>query len=464
MANTLVLLERITVGAAGASSVVFSNIPQTGYTDLKVVWSAKTAGTSTNYAACHFTLNNDTTTNQYVQRRLRNNQGTADTDGQTYIFLDNSYADSSISANANVFSQHEFYIPNYTSSNQKSIDFVTTMEGNYATSGFYGNIIGAGLYKGTSPITSIECYADGSSFAQYSTFSLYGVSAVGTTPTKAPKALGGSIIETDGTYWYHAFLSSGTFTPAVGLSCDILVVAGGGGGASDLGGGGGAGGVLAFAAQGLTANTGYTATVGAGGAAQTTGSTNGNNGSNSQFGSLTASVGGGGGAHYDTNGLAGGSGGGSGRWTSGTNGTIGGTATSGQGNNGGGDITSDSNGWYTGGGGGAGAVGGTATTTSSGSGGAGVNTYTGFGSLTTALSTLGLGAGGYIAGGGGGGAYNAKTAGTAGSGGAGAGSNVGSSAGNNATPNTGSGGGGGSSSTGLGGAGGSGLIIVRYAV
>jgi hypothetical protein len=36
MPANYVLLEKITVGAAGASSVTFSGIPQTGYTDLVV--------------------------------------------------------------------------------------------------------------------------------------------------------------------------------------------------------------------------------------------------------------------------------------------------------------------------------------------------------------------------------------------------------------------------------------------
>jgi hypothetical protein len=36
MTANYVLLEKITVGAAGASSVTFSGIPQTGYTDLVV--------------------------------------------------------------------------------------------------------------------------------------------------------------------------------------------------------------------------------------------------------------------------------------------------------------------------------------------------------------------------------------------------------------------------------------------
>jgi hypothetical protein len=41
MAANYVLLEKITVGAAGASSVTFSDIPQTGYTDLVVRFSAR---------------------------------------------------------------------------------------------------------------------------------------------------------------------------------------------------------------------------------------------------------------------------------------------------------------------------------------------------------------------------------------------------------------------------------------
>jgi hypothetical protein len=41
MTANYVLLEKITVGAAGASSVTFSGIPQTGYTDLVVKASSR---------------------------------------------------------------------------------------------------------------------------------------------------------------------------------------------------------------------------------------------------------------------------------------------------------------------------------------------------------------------------------------------------------------------------------------
>jgi hypothetical protein len=73
-------------------------------------------------------------------------------------------------------------------------------------------------------------FTGSTAFVQYSTFYLYGVAKLGTTPAIVPYATGGDTIMTDGTYWYHAFTSSGTFTPAKGLSCDVLVVAGGGGG------------------------------------------------------------------------------------------------------------------------------------------------------------------------------------------------------------------------------------------
>jgi hypothetical protein len=43
MTANYVLLEKITVGAAGASSVTFSGIPQTGYTDLVVKCSIRSS-------------------------------------------------------------------------------------------------------------------------------------------------------------------------------------------------------------------------------------------------------------------------------------------------------------------------------------------------------------------------------------------------------------------------------------
>jgi hypothetical protein len=463
MAANYVLLEKITVGAAGASSVTFSGIPQTGYTDLVIKSTARTSKSGVqDDLEVRF---NGLTTNRSSKDLLGNGSSAA-----SYSYSTVTYAGlvAASLATTNTFSNGDIYIPNYTSSNYKSYSSDNVTETN-ATNVY--SALDAGLWSDTSAITSITLQAT-SPFVQYSTFYLYGVAKLGTTPAIVPYATGGDTIMTDGTYWYHAFKSSGTFTPAKGLSCDVLVVAGGGGGggnanANTAGGGGGAGGVLAFAAESLASGTGYTVTIGAGGSAGTTNSV-GSNGSNSQFASLTALIGGGGGGSASSSagvGSSGGSGGGGGTNFGST--ALGGSATSGQGNAGGTSYTNN----YAGGGGGKGAVGTNGSASASGPGGAGTNSVTNWGALSSVLTATGLGVSGYIAGGGGGGyggSLTGNAGGIGGSGGGGQGATGGTASGAGIA-NTGSGGGGNGYTTGYGGAGnpgagGSGLVIVRYAV
>jgi hypothetical protein len=141
---------------------------------------------------------------------------------------------------------------------------------------------------------------------------------------------------------------------------EVLVVAGGASGgtsnpANGGGAGGGAGGVIYNSAYQLTNASAITVTVGAGGAGQTSNTTQGNDGSNSVFGSLTAVGGGGGGSASggNTTGRNGGSGGGAG-YVGYYNNFNSGTGTAGQGFRGG-YVLANNN---AGGGGGAGGVGG----------------------------------------------------------------------------------------------------------
>jgi hypothetical protein len=305
------------------------------------------------------------------------------------------YAD----ATANVFSNSTLYIPNYASSNYKPLSSDGSAENN-ATFSRLG--LTSHLWSNTAAISSIALTPQDGSFVQYSTFYLYGISSNTTTQnTTVPYANGGDIITTDGSYWYHAFISSGVITPLKELSADVLCIAGGGGGGQYQSGGGGAGGLLYFASQSLTAQA-YTVTVGAGGAMATVGS-------DSQFGALTLVKGGGRGADtINTTGGTGGSGGGGGAGVAPT--SPGGSATSGQGNNGG-DGNNSAPAYGAGGGGGAGVVGTAGTSSAGGNGGDGVNTYSAFASATS------TGVSGYYAGGGGGGAYNWTGTNTGGAGG-----------------------------------------------
>ena len=404
MAANYVLLEKIVVGAAGASSVTFSGIPQTGYTDLVV----KTSGRSTSTTPDTVITFNGLTTN-LSDRVLYSYTGSAGSNTSSTI---RSAIDISTQT-ANTFANNEFYISNYASANYKSVSVDSTTESNDATNQFI--YLTAGLWSSTAAITSITLtpYA-ANNFTQYSTFYLYGVAKYGTTPAIQPYATGGDTIMTDGTYWYHAFKANGTFTPAKGLSCDVLI-AGGGGGASGVattyvGAGGNAGTVTAWASQSFASGTGYTATVGAGG---TGNSGAGSAGSTSSLSSLTAAGGAGGSATLTAGSCFAGSG-------------AGGAGTG---------INTVS------------------------VGGPGTTSVTNWGALTTTLSTTGLGVSNYIAGGGGGGSSTGLTnAGGSGGGGTGQYSGTGTAG----TANTGSGGG--ASNGGTGGTGGSGLVIVRYAV
>jgi hypothetical protein len=434
-----ILLERTELNAT-AASIVFANIPQTGYTDLKIVVSARHSTTS---ADMYLSFNNLTTN---LSDRVAYGLG-ASTVGSNAVSNIRLTINSG-SSTANTFGNSEIYIPNYASAVAHSVSVDSVAEDNGTTNNIMW--IGAGLWNSATAITSINLSLSTGNFAANSTFSLYGIAALGTTPTIAPKAIGGNRIDNDGTYWYHTFTSSGSFVPQVGLTADLLVVAGGGGG-GELGGGGGAGGLLAYASQSLANGTNYSCTIGAGGAGtNNTGGTSGVSGSNSTFQGLTAASGGGGGGRYDSSGLTGGSGGGAGRQF-----VTAATGTSGQGNNGGVGIASYAS--SAAGGGGAGAVGANATNPNGGAGGIGSNTYSSWASATS------TGVSGYYAGGGGGGSIGA-TAGAGGTGGGGTGSVSSGLFGSNGTANTGGGAGGGSGGGSTGGTGGSGIIIVRYPI
>jgi len=249
-----------------------------------------------------------------------------------------------------------------------------------------------------------------------------------------------------GGYVVHTFYGSDTFSNSTATSVDVLVVAGGGGGGY-FAGGGGAGGLIYSNAFSVAANSNYTVTVGAGGGGGTGNGINGANGTNSVFGTITATGGGGGGSRTGSNtgqsGSAGGSGGGGSPADSGAQGLGGAATPAGQGNIGGNGAFY---GWGAGGGGGAGFAGTNATGNTAGRGGNG---------LAYSISGSNV----YYAGGGGGGTWSGNPAGAGGLGGGGPGASS-SGSGTAGTPNTGGGGGGSALSTGA--QGGSGIVIVRY--
>lgn len=419
--------------SAAAASVTFSGIPQT-YTDLILVVTGYLANNDA-YTA-RFTFNGDSGSN-YSQTNMTGTGSTAKSSrfssATSIIMGSNDLGWSTTAANRNV---SIVQIMNYSN----TTTYKTTIARSNQPAGSYPAAESeVGLWRSTAAITSMVITGGGADFAAGSTFNLYGIDAQASAQAKAT---GGTSIYTDGTYWYHIFNQSGTFTPSVAISnVDYLVIAGGGGAYVQ---GGGAGGYRTSAGTSganssaeskinVSASAAYTITVGAGGTAGGTGG-QASPSSISGTGITTITSTGGGGVLNGNNGANGGSGGGA--FNSGTAGT----GTANQGLAGGASSTDQAGG----GGGGASAVG-TATAGSvGGNGGNGLASSISGSSITRAGGGAGYGTGGNgTPGTGGGGTANDATLkhGVANTGGGGAGANAGN-----------------------GGAGGSGIVIVRYAV
>lgn len=451
--NTYVALKTTTLSSS-ASTITFSSIPST-YTDLVLVFQCTAASANMNW---DMRVGNGTVDSgsNYSATYLVGGSGGASSNrvsSQDRLRLGFS---AYIQSSGGVFTAIT-QIMNY--SNTTTNKTVLSRDNNANQSVVEAAV---GLWRSTSAIDTIT-FGDfgGATMAAGTTATLYGIKAQ-VTPGTA-KATGGTITYDAYGYVYHTFTGNGTFAPTQALTADVLVVAGGGGGGSQVGGGGGAGGLLAFTSQSLTAGS-YSCTVGGGGAAGTYTNTGpvtnrGSSGVNSQFGSLTASIGGGGGGGYNGwAGLTGGSGGGA----DGNNGGVG-SGTSGQGFAGG---TGFATSWAGGGGGGAGGVGGNAAANVGGNGGIGATSSL-INSIGAATSTGQLSSGNYYyAGGGGGCSSSGSQYGIGGLGGGARGTNNDNSTPPAGTANTGGGGGGSrdqiSPNFSLPSAGGSGVVIIRY--
>ena len=162
----MTLIEAKTLGS-NTASVTFSSIPST-YTDLKIYLSVRDGSYASALATAYMTLNGTST--NYSGKYLFNNSGTAGSgnNGTTNIYIANIPGNT---GTASTFSNAEIYIPNYTSSNNKSVSVDCVPEQNSTTT--YMSLL-AGLWSNTAAITSITFTSDGN-LATNSTFYLYGI-------------------------------------------------------------------------------------------------------------------------------------------------------------------------------------------------------------------------------------------------------------------------------------------------
>jgi hypothetical protein len=166
-ANTFVQIgSTVTVGSGGAATIDFTSIPAT-YTDLVVKMSARSSDSATNWNNIKVTFNTSSANASW--KALRGYNGA----------VVNSSASSQIeiwinfnASTANVFGNLEIYIPNYASSDYKSISADTVTEG--TSSDVHVGLV-AGLWSNTAAINALGFTPSSGSFLQYTTASLYGI-------------------------------------------------------------------------------------------------------------------------------------------------------------------------------------------------------------------------------------------------------------------------------------------------
>ena len=167
MATTYKAIATVTVGSGGAASISFSSIPST-YTDLLILYSGRDVRTGDVYSNWKIEFNGSSSN---LSCRLLYGTGSSAASGTDTTIYGWQPGDS---ATASTFSNNLIYIPNYTSSNYKSVS-IDTVEENNTTSAYMG--LTAGLWSNTAAITSItiKSYYASVNQAQYSTATLYGI-------------------------------------------------------------------------------------------------------------------------------------------------------------------------------------------------------------------------------------------------------------------------------------------------
>ena len=167
--NSYASIATQTVGSGGASSITFSSIPST-YTHLQIRWLAR-GTTSSGSDVISMAINGDSG-NNYAFHRLYGDGSSVSANGyasQTYIIGGDMPA---ATAGANMFAGGYMDILDYSNTNKyKTTRLLDGRDQN--GSGFIW--FNSGLWQNTNAITSLTFTAQNGSYAQYSSFALYGI-------------------------------------------------------------------------------------------------------------------------------------------------------------------------------------------------------------------------------------------------------------------------------------------------
>lgn len=166
-------LQVITVGPAGASSVSFTNIPNT-YSHLQIRAYLKTTTNSNSDGNGYYRVGNGSvdTGSNYDVHYLQGNGTTASSgSGINSSYFTYGFAPGTNSNNTNTFAPYIIDILDYANTNK--FKTVRHLEG-YDLNGVEGSVwLRSGLWRSTSAINIITF--SNTTYAQYSQFALYGI-------------------------------------------------------------------------------------------------------------------------------------------------------------------------------------------------------------------------------------------------------------------------------------------------
>jgi hypothetical protein len=164
------LIETVTVGSGGQASITFASIAA-DWTDLTIVASLRQNSRTAGNGGFVYKMTFNGSTSSYSSRILRGSGSSVTSYSDTSIIFFGTASDTT----SNTFGSASLYVPNYASSNSKSVSLDSVQENN-ATTAYSG--IAAGLWSNASAVTSIKLEGlFGDTLAQHSTASLYGIAS-----------------------------------------------------------------------------------------------------------------------------------------------------------------------------------------------------------------------------------------------------------------------------------------------
>lgn len=161
------LIDSVTVGTGGSSTITFSSIPST-YQHLQIRLTSRATAGGINAVCLRF--NSDSGSN-YADHRIEGNGASAYTDRNTSAVRAVSGLESGSTSGASIFGASVIDILDYANTSKyKTVRALGGIDNNGS-----GNIsFGSGLWMSTSAVTSITMIPENTAFAEYSKFSLYG--------------------------------------------------------------------------------------------------------------------------------------------------------------------------------------------------------------------------------------------------------------------------------------------------